>query len=104
MSNTQSLIRRVQDALAEYASKVKMNGLADWDSSDFRVAAEKFVEYLDGAQLNADYLKLYDPNDYRRDAIDMLRWDVPTAHSEKAIDIALFEVGPELTGMEFDPA
>lgn len=104
MSNLKSYERRVAVALAEHATAKKINGLSSWDPSDFTVASEKFVEYLDGAQMNADFLKLHDAKAYRADALLMLRWDIDEAATPDALDVALFEVGPDLTGIDFELA
>lgn len=96
-------VAQVQAALAEYANEVHINGLSDWDASDFGTSADKFVAALDAASVMSDYLKLDTAWDYLKDLAATLSWDISAKHSVGALKAALFEVGPDMVpGVDFD--
>jgi len=102
-ANLRGAYAQVALALADWANEVKANGLSTWEESDFRVAAEKFVDHLDHAVLLRDLLKLNTQTDYKSDMLENLSWDIDLKYKAQAIDIGLFEIGTEFTGLDFDP-
>ena len=99
----QHMIYRVASALAEWASGTKVNGLSDWSPHDFTVDAEKFIDTIYAStKWHTSPSREATEDSYRSDILEYLRWGIDEKHTPKAIDVCLFEVGPDYTGLDFD--
>ncbi len=96
-------VPRVAQALADYANAEKVNGLSAWDANDMTEAAEKFVVFLE--ESSRYYAGLTAPvteGNYLYDAQTFLKWSIPERYHLGAAKAALFEIGPEFTGLDWE--
>lgn len=93
------MAHRVSTALSDWANETTLNGLSDWTAHDFASEADRFLDTLAAAvKFNAEMEREGTEDSYRSDVREYIEWELP----EEAIDVGLFEVGPEYTGLEFD--
>lgn len=96
-------VPRVAQALADYANAHKINGLTAWDASDMTGPAEKFVVFLEeSSRYFAGLTFTADEGNYLYDVQVYLKWDIPERHHLGAAKAALFEIGPEFTGLDWE--
>ena len=97
------LVNRVATALAEWANAIRLNRMTDWSPHDFGNDAERFVTTLRasmdfhetlGHELTEESIKT--------DLTTYLQWSMTGEAGTMAARVALFEVGPDITGLEFD--
>lgn len=82
-----------------------MSNLSTWDYQDFMVTSDNFVNMLDDTSKLRDQgmIILKTADDVREDFVKRLTWDIPDHHHPGAIDVALFEVGPDyMIDLEFE--
>lgn len=97
------LVYQVSTALSDWANYNKINGLSSWSAHDFAGDAEKFVFTLErSVEWHEQTKKTPTEHSYRHDVAEYLKWSINEKDHRAAIDVCLFEVGPNLTGLEFD--
>jgi hypothetical protein len=97
------LVHRAATALADWASDIKLNKLSDWSAHDFTKDAEAFVKALQrSVEWHSRLGRVPTEDSYRTNVVACLEWSLSGPQHEAAINVALFELGPDLTGLEFD--